>query len=170
MNVEALLADYWYFSAIEDAVIRAVLDSGQWMPELNRNTKYGTAVYLATNNWYGRRSASTIIRCRVHLSPGDVQCFENEVKAGGSGSNSATRLVNYLVSCGLLAGKTSRRGDDPVNTQIRNHILNVDGKKAVLFEEYTGEPVLAVYDANRIHGMEGVPSKDVEPAPSSASL
>ena len=166
MCKDSLIARDWYYSATGQDVIDDILKTGNWHPEKNANSMYGTAVYLADSNWYKDDAAPRIIRCRLSLSPDEFCCsfdassFDASLGVGRTGKH----LRGYLKSQGIRATTTPSHGDSTLNTAIKDFFAQ-QRVRAVCFDEYVGVPVVAVYDTTAIVDLCGVASDDVPQCP-----
>ena len=137
---------FWYHSASND-IIEKIWQEG-WDPSKNRNSIYGTAVYLSNNFWNKYTDAIKIV----------LDIKDNEIlksfcsKKRGTGSTQ-DYLISYLQENNIKTGRSSS-GGLLNNNKIRDHFLSLN-YKAISFDEH-GMKVIPVYDPKIFDNIEKV--------------
>jgi hypothetical protein len=110
-----------------------------WNPLLNRNSIYGTAVYLSRSVWLPNQMTISGV-----LSLDKTEVMTQFQSSAGCG-RSQDHLVWFLKENGLShASRRPAPGNDTKNQEIAEFFLE-RGVKAIRFEEH-GTDVVALYD------------------------
>jgi hypothetical protein len=145
------------------SVKKLVLEKG-WNPISNKNSIYGTAVYLSGDEWdledsslldlclngtpnpMDYASVLEIIRCELVLEDSEVQSFFHSTHQPFG--TDQTHLLWHLKENGVGASRSPSLGSSRQNRSIASYFLG-KGIKAILFKEENIE-VVAVFDPSCI--------------------